>query len=391
MKTGSDRRKTRRRTLLICAICWVLALLLPVLFSGHLLFVLPVSAVLIWLGDRGMRRPGAIPVIVYHSIAPEAAWLPWADSTSVRPEVFRRHMQVLRDAGRTVMSSEAFFAARRAAAPVDPRAVMLHFDDGYLDNMLFAAPILRDFGYPATIFASADFTDPSAGLRVEGIGYMNRDELRSMDADPLIEIAAHGLDHGRIAVSERVVGHLDAGNWRRHAPQIWSMESGCKARWFEATGPAPLQLGDPIRESDSKLCGCWWRDGTKETETERDRRVEAELAQARGTIEDVLGHEVRFLCWPFDRWTAEARRAAEAAGFDSFTGGRGENRDDEDPAVLSRVHVHDHAFGGGPLWLEALAFRAKLGSMSGNLYWSPVVMLASVIRRRRFAKPGVHE
>lgn len=391
MTPGADRRQKRRRTLVRCAACAALAVVLPLLMPGHAVLALPFSALLLWLGDRGMRQGGAVPVIVYHSVAPQAGWLPWADSTSVRPEVFRRHMEVLRRAGRSVVPGSRLEEARRAGAAVDPRWVVLHFDDGYLDNRLHALPILRAFGFPATIFASADFIDPSEGLRTGGIGYMNRDELRAMDADPLIEIAAHGLDHGRIAVSGRIVGRLDAGNWRRHAPQIWSLVPGPKARWFEAADPAPLHLGDPIRESDSKLCGRWWRDGVREDERARDMRVEAELRQARATLEQVLGREVRLLCWPFDRWTPAARRAAEAAGFVSFTGGRGENRAEEDPAVLSRVHVHDRAFGGGPLWLEALAFRAKLGAMSGNLYWAPVVMAASVIRRRRFAKPGVHE
>ncbi|MCE6953151.1 polysaccharide deacetylase family protein [Cereibacter sphaeroides] len=392
MRQRSDRRTTRRLILLRFAACVSLALLLPLAAAGqvHALAVLPGSVLLVWLGSRGMRRPGGVPVIVYHSIAPEAGWLPWSDSITVRPEVFRRHMQVLRNLGRIVVSSSWLRERRESGASVDPRWVVLHFDDGYLDNMLHAAPILREFGHPATIFVSADFIDPGRGLRSQGIGYMNADELRAMDADPLIEIASHGLDHGRIAVSDRIAGHLDAGNWRGYAPHVWALSPGPKARWFEADGPAPLRLGDPIRQSDSKLCGRWWRDGAQEDEAARNRRVEAELREARARLEGILGREVRFLCWPFDRWTPAARRAAEAAGFRSFTGGRGENRPDEDPTVLSRVHVHDHAFGGGPLWLEDLAFRAKLGSMSGTLYWAPLVMAASLIRRRRFARPGVH-
>ncbi|AXQ95419.1 hypothetical protein D0Z66_16525 [Cereibacter sphaeroides] len=392
MRPRPDRRSARRRTLLRFAACVCLALLLPAAAAdqGHMLTVLPASALLVWLGSRGMRRPGGVPVVVYHSVAPEADWLPWRDSITVRPDVFRRHMQALRDMGRIVVSSSCLRERRDSGAPFDPRWVVLHFDDGYLDNMLHAAPILRDFGHAATIFVSADFIDSSSGLRSHGIGYMNADELRAMDADPLIEIASHGLDHGRIPVSDRIVDHLDAGNWRRYAPHIWSLSPGPKARWFEAADPAPLRLGAPIHQSDSKLCGRWWRDGARENEAERDRRVQAELREARARLEAVLGREVRFLCWPFDSWTLAARSAAEAAGFRSFTGGRGENLPDEDPAVLSRVHVHDHAFGGGPLWLEDLGFRAKLGSMSGNLYWAPVVMAASLIRRRRFAKPGVH-
>lgn len=361
--------------------------------AGFALALVP-AAGLFWLGDRGMRKPGAIPVIVYHSVSPDPAWLPWGDSISVRPETFRRHMSVLRRMKRKVIPSSELFDARRANRPIDPGSVVLHFDDGYLDNFLEAAPILREFNCPATIFASADFIDDGDTVRTrqEGWqGYMNRAELRTLDADPLIEIAAHGLDHGRIPVSSRQVGTLDKSNWRLYAPQIWARTPGPKARWFLVDDPAPMRFGDPIFESDSKLCGRWHRDGVSETEAERDARVESELNSARVVLEAALGRPVDFLCWPFDRWTEAARATAVRAGFTRFTGGRGENRAGEDPNVLSRVHVHDHAFGGGPLWLEGLAFRAKVGSMSGNIYWSLVVMAASALRLRRFSRPGVHE
>lgn len=113
----------------------------------------------------------------------------------------------------------------------------------------------------------------------------------------------------------------------------------------------------------------------------RDRR-------RRGAL---LCREVRFPCWPFDRWTPAARHPAEAAGFQCFTGGRGKSRPGEDPDMLRRMHVHDHAFGGGPLWLETPGFRARLGAMSGNLYRTPVMMADALPPRCRSAAPGGHE
>lgn len=112
----------------------------------------------------------------------------------------------------------------------------------------------------------------------------------------------------------------------------------------------------------------------------RDRR--------RGRPGALLCREVRFPCWPFDRRTPAARHAAEGAGFQRFTGGRGKNRRDEDPDMLSRVHVHDHAFGDGPLWLKTPGFRARLGAISGNLYRAPGMMAAALPPRCRSAAPG---
>jgi hypothetical protein len=206
----------------------------------------------------------------------------------------------------------------------------------------------------------------------------------------LFEIACHGRDHGRIPVSGRVVGRLDAGNWRFHAPLLWALTPGSKARWFEATEPYPLRPGDPILQGDSSLCGRWWRPEGQESEAERDARVEADLRTARLALERLLGRGVDMLCWPFDRMTPAALEAARRAGFAVVTGGRGENRAGEGADVLSRVHIHDRGFGRGGLWLEALHFRAKVGLAGGNSYWFFVVAAASLARRLRYRQPGVH-
>ena len=105
----------------------------------------------------------------------------------------------------------------------------------------------------------------------------------------------------------------------------------------------------------------------------------------------LLGREVHFLCWPLDRRTPAARHPAEAAGFQRFTGGLGESRPGDDPDMLSRAHVHDHAFGGGHLLLETPGFRARLGAMSGNLCRAPGLMAAALLSRCRSAAPGGHE
>lgn len=394
-----DRRAARRRRFAWAAA----ALAIGVIIGG-----LPLPAMSPWAGPLALlagcaaaavilHRPGGVPILVYHSVSPDAGWLPWAANTSVRPETFRRHLATLRRGGWTVISTSALLAARRAGAQ---RQVIVHFDDGYLDNFLFAAPILREFGMPATFFVSSDFIDPSDGLRSgaarEGPaawrGYMNAAELRAMDADPLFQVEAHGADHGRVSVSDRVVDRLTEANWRRHLPLGWAVDPGNKARWFEAEQPPPsLRLGEPVWENDSALAGRWWRDGAAESETEFADRVQRALTRAREEIGRTLDRPPRILAWPFDRSCPAGVAAARRTGFAAVTGGFGENRDDEDPAVLSRVHVQDRAFGGGPIWLEGLALRARVNAASGRLAWHLVVALAARLRRRRFGRPGYGE
>ncbi len=346
--------------------------------------VLPLS-VMLWIICVSLHRTGAVPVIVYHSISPDAGWLPWSQNTSVRPEVFERHMTVLARKGWTVLSREAFQAARARGLRLPAKSVMVHFDDGYLDNWVVAVPILRKFGAPATIFVSSDFIDPSQSLRptiddtpTDWRGYMNAAELRVLDADPLIEIACHGADHARVPVSSGIAETLSEVNWRHHAPLSWNNTED-KSRWFEASEPAE-PFGSLVRENDSALTTPAWTEEGVETKTAFEARVRASLIRARHRLKDVLGRDVDFLCWPYDRVTNASAMIAREVGFETLTGGRGENREGEDPCLLSRTHINDFAAGPAPLWAEELVFRAKLGVAAGHYWWMPVTALA---RRRR--------
>src|SRR5690606_16558735 len=44
------------------------------------------------------------------------------------------------------------FAAHLAGEPVLHKSILITFDDGYLDNWVYAFPLLKKYGYKATIF-----------------------------------------------------------------------------------------------------------------------------------------------------------------------------------------------------------------------------------------------
>lgn len=350
-----------------------------------------IVAICLGIAGHTAHKPGGVPVVVYHSVSRDASWLPWARNTSVRPEVFLRHMEVLRRKRWTVFSREAFEAARARGLTIPRKSVMIHFDDGYLDNWMTAVPIMRRYGTPAVFFASADFIDPSTGLRptmYEGAtdwrGYMNADELREVDADPLFEVACHGADHARVPVAGDPVATLTPENWRSHAP-LWWLGQGDKSRWFGEPMPAPE--GTPVPPSDSALTSPALVDGQPETRAAFEARVRASLIRARHRLEAVLGRNVDFLCWPFDRVTNQSAAIAREVGFATLTGGRGENRETEDPLFLSRTHINDFAAGPAPLWVEGLVFRAKIGVAAGNYWWIPVTTWAKRRRARHFTPP----
>ena len=94
-------------------------------------------------------------VLTYHRIAEPAHE---RDRLCVTADEFRGHMRHLRDAGYRVRPVGELVAAA-ASGFLEGRSVALTFDDGYLDALTSAAPILESFGFPATFFIVGEALD----------------------------------------------------------------------------------------------------------------------------------------------------------------------------------------------------------------------------------------
>ena len=100
---------------------------------------------------------GQAVVLTYHRVLPERSF---ADSFStpaivVTPETFRRHMQVLRKSFHPLTAAE--FSAALTDGRLPPRACVVTFDDGWLDNLEHALPILEECSVPAVLFIATDY------------------------------------------------------------------------------------------------------------------------------------------------------------------------------------------------------------------------------------------
>jgi peptidoglycan/xylan/chitin deacetylase (PgdA/CDA1 family) len=107
------------------------------------------SGVLARRAGRRAAHNGAAVILYYHRIASPAAD-PWR--TSVSPRCFDRQLELLGAESRVLPLQELVDGARRGQVP--NRAVAITFDDGYLDNLAQALPILERHGHPATFYVA---------------------------------------------------------------------------------------------------------------------------------------------------------------------------------------------------------------------------------------------
>lgn len=374
---------------------------------------LPAGMVPNWLGflalgcwlvfaDKWMRRPGGIPCLTWHSVSADASWLPWARQTSVRPEILDRQLSILRRAGCRSMDTVEFVRRRRAGRPVPDDTVLLHFDDGYLDNWVAAAPILQRYGMRATLFISLDFVAPNrpppenlatTNRPIRWDGYLSWAEIKALDRGAfggVFDVQPHGVDHTRVPVSQAAVGELTRYNWKRHAWMQWAAMPGNKHDWYTDELPAAVPLGTPIPESEAALAAraCW--NGRRETGEEYAARVRRELQQCRDAFEARLGKTPGIFCWPQNRCSDTARRIAAETGYLATTAGKGANRPGENPQIISRVHVGERTAGFEWPWFDGLYFRATVRCFQGNNYWYFLIATAGFMKaaQARLARFG---
>ncbi len=114
---------------------------------------------------RGTRSPGAI-ILMYHSVADRDHERFIAPSWHMTPEAFEKQIQFLARHRKVISLS---YLVEEIVAGRDPPtdSVVITFDDGYLDNLTHAAPILAKYGVPATVFLPTGVIDSGINMWVD--------------------------------------------------------------------------------------------------------------------------------------------------------------------------------------------------------------------------------
>jgi peptidoglycan/xylan/chitin deacetylase (PgdA/CDA1 family) len=140
-----------------------------------------------------MRPAGpGVSILTWHSISEGPG------PTRIAPTAFREQLAVLADTGCAVLRLRDLPSRLADPAALPPRAVVLTFDDGFLDFAATAAPALEARGWPSTLFLAA----ARVGRISEWPGMPPRQVQPLLDwtalarlADQGVEIGAHGLSH----------------------------------------------------------------------------------------------------------------------------------------------------------------------------------------------------
>jgi len=93
-------------------------------------------------------------ILVYHKINYYKSGL---KSLYVRPELFDKQMRYLKNRGYKTVSLNRIVELINNKQKFPKKIFTITFDDGYEDNYIYAYPILKKYGYTATIFLATKY------------------------------------------------------------------------------------------------------------------------------------------------------------------------------------------------------------------------------------------
>ncbi len=242
-----------------------------------------------------------VPVLTYHHVNPNKG-----DMITITPEGFGSQMRYLKEAGFTTLGMDELLDYAEGKSEVKEKSVMITFDDGYLDNFVWAYPHLRANGIKATVFGVTGWMD-AASRQSEEKKLAALDELKK-------RAPTHNYCKGLISEG---LFHRAVMNWDM------AVEMGSKGLVEFHSHTATHAMCDVLGPDE----------------------LSRELELSKETVELNMGGGGRpcvALCWPKGRFNALAVEAAKATGYRGvFTTGHGVVKKGSGPFAIKRIDVKE--------------------------------------------------
>lgn len=298
--------------------------------------------------------------------------------------------QYLRENGYRALLADDLAAVAKGRRMPGSREVALCFDDAWATVWTDAAPLLREYGLQAIVYAIPGRVSDAADVRPQtptarpaaqsapASPFMTWAELRHLCAEGLIDVQSHSWTHSRIFTSPSVSDFVRPGWDQLPALNRPLLRTGPTLRFVE-----PGDLGAPLYEHRSRFSdgrrvvvsmqahdACVaavraeggesffarpdWRatlgaivqrhraEHVVETVDEQRKAIEEELDRSRDELNARLGTtSVRHVCFPWGVAGALASAAVRRLGFESAIANRWSGvfavRPGDDPFWLKRL------------------------------------------------------
>ena len=137
-----------------------------------------------------------VPILGYHAILPSDK-NPNHPELTIDAELFEQQLKQLKKMGYKSLTLDEYYCWQRGECKKPHRAVLITFDDGYMNNYDYAFPLLKQYDMNAVVFYIGKYYEQ------EKTGFMSKDIInKTKEEYPNIEFASHTFDrHENLATT----------------------------------------------------------------------------------------------------------------------------------------------------------------------------------------------
>lgn len=162
------------------------------LFIGIILILLLLASTVVSskpIADRtDLDRIADVPVLNYHMVGT------LYHALCVTPSEFDEQMAYLAEKGYHTISPDDLIAYLKEGKQLPTNPILITFDDGYVDNYQNAYPILKKYGFTATIFLVT-------GKISQDPGFLTWEQVREMKAQGF-SFGSHTVNHAPLNLNK---------------------------------------------------------------------------------------------------------------------------------------------------------------------------------------------
>lgn len=290
---------------------------------GRPLQVLAYTTGAMALFARFQKHKGAL-ILMYHSVADEPKSHFIDPANHVPAKIFERQMHFLFRYRRVVQFKELIQLVQKGKMPPDG-TVAITFDDGYLDNLAIAVPVLDRFNLPATLFLPTAYIDRGENQWVDQVyaafKYRTQQQLIWGTNTPL----GYNLnDSSQLRVAhQQVCAELFKASAERRQGRLRRL---CEQLQPSIRPPRLTMTWDEVRALISQ--NPYFEIGGHTLEhidltSVNEAEARRELTGCTQRIREETGRSARYFSFCYGRTSAPLRQLAAEAGFEAACGGEG--------------------------------------------------------------------
>jgi hypothetical protein len=346
-----------------------------------------------------MSRNTSVPVLMYHSVGiPNPNWV-WQFLT-IPHQIFEDHLRVFKRKGFNTIDLSQLYDYVSTGKPIPPNSIVLTFDDGYLDNWVYAYPLLKKYGFKGTIFVNPEFVDPTEDYRPDlenvwsgkakeeeltSFGFLSWREMREMEKHGVMDIQSHAMTHTWYFSGPELVDFRHPGD--PYVWMNWNKDIGRKYKYLSENQEDLIELGASVCKNEKSLAAkryypdksfddfltkyvklnggkdffknISWREklfqivkdykgenalnDRSESELDQRDRYEWELKESKDILEKELRKKIGFLCWPGGGKNEFSIEISKRYYLASTTSSRDQSKQKnifgEDPSIIRRIGI----------------------------------------------------